>query len=94
MADLIVALVEEDKTILLIDSITNQILTRIPIEQTISHIRFDTDSTGIFGFSQNGNAFYYPLNNCLCPAFLEPENASTGGDIKSKLLNLFASCVC
>ena len=43
MADLIVALVEEDKTILLIDSITNQILTRIPIEQTISHIRFDTD---------------------------------------------------
>ena len=95
VADLILALVEEDGTILLIDSITNQILTRIPTEKSIIRILFDTDSTGIFACTQDGNVFYYPLNNCLHPAFGESENASTGGgDIKSKIWSLFACCVC
>ena len=95
VADLILALVEEDGTILLIDSITNQILTRIPTEKSIIRILFDTDSTGIFACTQDGNVFYYPLNNCLHPAFGELENASTGGgDIKSKIWSLFACCVC
>ena len=57
VADLILALVEEDGTILLIDSITNQILTRIPTEKSIIRILFDTDSTGIFACTQDGNGW-------------------------------------
>lgn len=86
---------EKDGTILLIDSITTQILTRIPTEKSIIRILFDSDSTGIFACAQDGNVFYYPLNNCLSPAFWETDKASTGGgDIKSKIWSLFAFCVC
>ena len=94
VADLILALVEADGTILLIDSITTQILTRIPTEKAITRILFDTDSTGIFAYSKDGNGFYYPLNNSLSPAFLDTENTSAGENMKMKIWSIFAWFVC